>query len=415
MVMAALFQRTGLSFSVSHCNFGLRGVESDGDELFVRHWAESHGIQVYFRQFDTQGTADREGISIQMAARNLRYKWFRELLQNQGFDYLATAHHANDALETTLLNLSRGTGLAGLPGIIPVQGNLIRPLLFATKAQILQFADEEHLEWREDSSNLTDHYQRNLLRHQVIPVLQQLNPSLETTFLTTSQRLQSANVLLKEYLSQWKSQIVRTEDSTLYIQIAAIQNAKEPVFQLHFILDAFGYSYAQTQQIVAALDQISGKIFTSGTHQLIKDRTDLILTPFDLPTFGKAVQVFENTEEVKIPAIIALKIRRLPFTNGFYFSPDRSETWFDEAKIQYPLTVRPWQEGDWFCPFGMNGKRKKVSDLLIDHKVALNQKKNTLVMLDKEQRILWVVGIRADDRFRIDQTTSKIMHVSISK
>jgi tRNA(Ile)-lysidine synthase len=409
MVMAELFLEAGLPFVIAHCNFGLRQEESDQDENFVRQWAESHGAKAFFRRFDTVAKATQKGISIQMAARDLRYAWFDELLQNHSLDYIATAHHGNDALETTLLNLVRGTGLAGLPGIVPRQGNLVRPLLFATKQEIVAHARHHQIAWHEDSSNQSHYYRRNLLRHQVVPVLQQINPSLESTFRLTAERLNAANSLLKGYLTKWKEQTLRQEGNAWYIPVSAIQDAREPALMLHFLLDPFGYNYAQTKQIVASLSETSGKLFYSQAYQLLKDRNDLIIEPMAREAPATFLQVSEMVPTIKLPDQTTLTLNRIQNNPDFTPLPDPAVAYFDESKVCFPLTIRPWQKGDWLCPFGMSGKRKKISDLLVDMKVPLTRKKECLVMLDGNQNVIWVIGIRADDRFRVQADTHRIL------
>lgn len=414
MVMAELFFRTKLPFAIAHCNFGLRGLESDADEQFVREWALKRGVEVFAKNLPAKAKAHGAGISIQMAARELRYQWFEDLRGCQSFDFIATAHHINDSIETVVLNLTRGTGIAGLTGISISQKAIIRPLLFASKEQILDFAQAEQLSWREDSSNPSDHYRRNLIRHHVTPVLRKINPSLEATFSQSFERLRSANALLTAHLNSWQAQVLRHEPNRTYIDIEAICKAEEPVYQLHYILDAYSYSYAQTKQIVAALDSESGKIFYSLSHQLVKDRRELIISQRDATPLLEPVLIEENTITVLLPGSDQLSIKVLPSTEINTLERNPSVAYFDKNMISYPLTIRPWQQGDWFYPFGMKGKKKKVSDLLIDHKIPLSEKSSQLVLVDQESRILWVLGIRSDERFRIKKNSESILCIKIT-
>ena len=405
MVMAELFRRTGFPFAVAHCNFGLRGEESDADERFVRQWAEDVGVPCHIRQFETQHEADSRHISIQMAARDLRYAWFDKLLNDFGYVHLALAHHADDSIETVLLNLIRGTGLAGLLGIAPVRAPVVRPLLYTSKNEIKDFALRQNIAWREDSSNATDHYRRNILRLRVLPVLQELNPSLEGTFRQTSERLRAASSILDSYLASWQTQAVSREGDTLYIAIDLLRQAHEPVYQLHSVLESFGYNYAQTEDIVAALDATSGKQFHSTRYTLTKDRFALILRPQNNSPGTKPIFIPEGTTRIPLFENGALLLTRHTYSPAFVPKPDRHIAYFDEALVQFPLTIRPWKRGDWFCPFGMNGKRKKVSDLLVENKVPVSHKRDCLVLLNGDQLILWVVGLRSDDRFRLRSDT----------
>lgn len=411
MVLAELFRRADFPFAVAHCNFGLRGDESDADEHFVRHWADAAGVPCHVRHFDTQQTADRERISIQMAARDLRHAWFAELLDAFGYTYLALAHHADDSIETVLLNLVRGTGLPGLLGIAPVRGRMIRPLLYTSKQEILDFARTHTITWREDSSNATDHYRRNVLRHQVLPVLQQLNPSLEGTFRHTTERLRAANSLLDFFLSDWKTQAVRPVGDALHVSLDMLRQAHEPAYQLHSVLEPFGYNYTQTQDIVAALDASSGKQFHSLTHTIVKDRSDLIISPIHHSSAIKSVQIQEDTTQIDLLGKDTLVITRHPYSSDFKPASDPHTAYFDAALLRFPLTVRPWQQGDWFCPFGMKGKRKKVSDLLVDNKVPRSQKSQCLVLLNGDEAVLWVIGMRTDDRFQLRASTLHFVQI----
>jgi tRNA(Ile)-lysidine synthase len=405
MVLADLFRRTDFPYALAHCNFGLRGKESDADEHFVRQWAQDAGVPCHVRSFTTLHEANSRHISIQMAARDLRYAWFDELLTEYGYAYLALAHHADDSIETVLLNLTRGTGLAGLLGIAPVRPPVIRPLLYTSKQDIMDYARHQTIAWREDSSNATDHYRRNILRHRVMPVLRELNPSLQSTFRHTSERLRAARALLDSYLDNWQAQAVRQDGDVCYIAIAALRHAREPVYQLHSVLDSFGYSYAQTQDIVAALDAASGKQFHSSTHSLVKDRSELIVRPKNNAPAAQPILIAEATALIPLVEHGTLAFTRHAYSQAFAPSPDKNIAYFDEALVRFPLTIRPWKQGDWFCPFGMNGKRKKVSDLLVESKVPVSHKRDCLVLHDADQAILWVVGLRSDDRFRIRSHT----------
>lgn len=411
MVMAELFRRADFPFAIAHCNFGLRGQESDADEHFVRQWAEDVGVPCHIRFFDTQQTADSQRISIQMAARDLRYAWFDELLHEFGYTYLALAHHADDSIETVLLNLVRGTGLPGLLGIAPVRAAVIRPLLYTSKKEILDFARCQNIAWREDRSNATDHYRRNVLRHQVLPVLQALNPSLEGTFRHTTERLRAANSLLDTFLADWKTRAVRHVGDTQYVSIDMLSQAPEPVYQLHSVLEPFGYSYAQTQNIVAALDGLSGKQFHSTTHTVIKDRSELIISLINNSLSQEPISIYENTDQIILPGRGTLAVTRHAYLPDFKPASDPYMAYFDAALLRFPLTVRPWKQGDWFCPFGMNGKRKKVSDLLVEKKVPMSQKPHCMVLLNDDETIMWVIGMRADDRFRLRASAAHFVQI----
>ena len=281
VVMTNLFHRAGFPAGIAHCNFGLRGNESVLDETFVRELADTYSFPVFVKQFDTKAFIKEHSVSTQMAARDLRYPWFEEIRNTNSFDWVATAHHANDALETTLLNLVRGTGIAGLHGIAVQNKFLIRPLLFATKDEILDYAHQNKLSWREDCSNQSLDYKRNIVRKQVVPVLKEMNPSLESTFLVTSERVRAADSLLSEFMEKWQNEAVKEMDGQLHISIHALLSGSEPVYRLWYILNNYGFQYLQVIQIVKSLNTISGKIFHSDSHKLLKDREFLILKPIE--------------------------------------------------------------------------------------------------------------------------------------
>ncbi len=415
MVMAELFHRAKFSFAIAHCNFGLRGAESDGDEIFMRHWAGEQDVIVHTQKFETAQKAKTKGSSIQMEARDLRYAWFEELMQEFNYDYLATAHHADDNIETVLLNLVRGTGLPGLLGIAPNKDKLIRPLLFATKGEILDFAQKEKLDWREDSSNATDAYRRNLLRHQVLPVLQEMNPSLQRTFNQNLERLRAVDSLLGGLLLEWRRKAVRIENDSIFISIPTIQQANEPAYILHEILAEYGFNYAQTKQVVAALGGISGKQFFSASHSLTKDREDLIVEPLRQTDGSQFIFIQENSDKVTLSENSSLVITRRPLLPNMEFRAGAQTACFDAARLHFPLCVRAWRAGDWLQPFGMGGKSKKVSDLLVDAKVPVNRKKDYLVLSDDKQNILWVLGLRTDERFKVNTATTEMLRFEIVK
>lgn len=409
VVMAHLFHRVGLKAGIAHCNFGLRGEESDGDEAFVRELADRYGFPFFLTHPDIQSVVASETISTQMAARDLRYEWFEKIREEFGYYWIATAHHANDSLETLLLNLTRGTGLPGLHGIMPVSQRLIRPLIMTNRADIRKYASDNGLSWREDRSNSADDYARNKIRHYVIPVLQQLNPSLEATFMHTSERLRAANLLLNEYLDKWKSDVTEVQRDAMRIPIRSLREETEPAYRLLSILQRYGFSYTQVKGIMKALAGIPGKKFYSATHILLIDRDDLILTrEFDRPVQSETL-VEASDEAFEWGAFrFAMSKHKV----GEAISWDANNIALDADQLVFPLKVRKWKQGDEFYPLGMHGKRKKVSDLLVDKKLNLFEKEAVCVLLNGSGDIVWVVGIRADERFRLLETAKNIVVIS---
>lgn len=410
VVMAHLFYRAGFSASIAHCNFGLRDRESDEDEIFVKQLAEQYSFPFFTTRFETKKFAAEQGISTQMAARDLRYQWFEKLRTAQNIDFIATAHHANDAFETVLLNLIRGTGLAGLHGISVINQNLIRPLLFASKDQILQYIDENQLEYREDSSNFSDNYKRNLIRHEVVPVLKKMNPSLEKTFTVTLQRLGSAERLLSDFLKEWRKEIVKNIEGDSHISIKAILNSPEPAYRLWFILQDFGFSYVQAQEVFSAADGISGKVFFSVSHQVLKDRDSYIVSKIEKPEEDDDL-IIDRPEGIFKTGRLIFEINKYLKTDDFKIDKKKSSVCFDASKLIFPITVRNWVRGDTFFPFGMKGKSKKVSDLLIDLKLNLNQKRKIRILSNGNGDVIWVIGLRTDEKYKVTDLTQEIIQV----
>ena len=410
IVMAHLFHSAGFPTGFAHCNFGLRGEESILDEMLVRDLATHYNSPVFVKHFDVKIFAKENSISTQMAARDLRYPWFEEVRQENSYDWIATAHHANDALETTLLNLVRGTGIAGLHGIASQNRFLIRPLLFATKEEILDYALKNELIWREDRSNASLDYKRNIVRKKIVPVLKEMNPSLENTFLITSERVRAADLLLSEFMEKWQENTVKTVAEKLYISIESLLLETQPVYRLWYILNRYGFGYTQVKLITKSLNSISGKVFYSDSHVLLKDREDLILKPIDKEESNTQVFISEPkgnfmfnddclnfSQEIKEP--------------DFQVEKRKDKIYLDKQKLLFPLKIRQWLSGDSFCPFGMNGKRKKVSDILIDLKLNIYQKQKINVLVNGDEELIWVIGIRSDERFKITDETETIVKV----
>ncbi|WP_051663845.1 tRNA lysidine(34) synthetase TilS [Dyadobacter crusticola] len=411
MVLMHLFHKHGFQAGVAHCNFGLRGEESDEDERYVRQKAYQYGFEFFVKTFDTKAFAKQKSVSTQMAARELRYKWFEDIRQNGQYQWVITAHHANDSLETALLNLTRGTGLSGLKGIAPQAGNIIRPLLRMTRGEVLRYAEDHNIHWREDRSNASLDYQRNKIRHEVVPVLKTLNPALEHTFVTVSERLLATDNLLKELMNAWKREVVKESDGLIYINKERLLSSSEPFFRLSSLLQDYGFAYSAAGSILKAVADIPGKIFLSASHELLIDREFIILRK-NAHLQTSAVTISEvgyytlsgNTSlyvgEAQSWDLAQLKDKNLAF--------------FNAALVQFPLQLRDWATGDTFCPFGMGGKRKKVSDLLTDMKLDRFQKQRVKVLVNGNGDIIWLAGIRSDERYKVDAGTRKAISIHFS-
>lgn len=412
VVLFDLFCKAKFNFEVAHCNFQLRGEDSDQDAVFVQQLCASNGIPFRATTFLTKNFAQVNKLSIEMAARQLRYEWFEQIRQESGCEYIATAHHLNDSIETILLNLTKGTGISGLRGILPKKAYIIRPLLFAARTEIENYVTENQLQWREDSSNASNEYQRNLLRNEVIPLLKQINPNLEQTFARNIERLQAIESDFQKSLSYFKKAISKEENGTLMLNIASIQNWESAAYLIEEILKEFGFNYFQSKEIYHSLNKNSGKIFHSATHTLVKDRENLIIITKEERIFEEAL-IEKGTKETQYNGI-KLRISNATTEDWcVYLAGKKSPNilWVDAQRLTFPLIIRPWQEGDWFIPLGMKGK-KKISDFLVDTKVPLHLKKTTFVLCS-DNNIMWVIGQRTDDRFKITQASNQLLKIEI--
>lgn len=410
VVLCDLFAALKLNFAMAHGNFGLRAEEADADELFVKKLAKKYNVPFYSEHFNTKAFAAQEKISTQMAARTLRYHWFEQLRQQLQYDLIAVAHHQSDTVETILLNLTRGTGLPGLHGIAAKNGYLIRPLLCLRKDDIYDYVTAQQLTWREDSSNETTVYQRNKIRHEVIPVLKQLNPNLEHTVQQTAAKISAAEILVNEYIQKTRAQALRPENGITYLDIAVLPETAALPLILFELLQPYGFTFEVTQTIISAFSAESGKIFESATHTLVKDRGQLVITAKNLQAFG-SYEILAGQTECLLPDW-RVTLALLPLAT-YKITANKKIAALDAGLLQFPLKIRTWKEGDWFVPLGMNGK-KKISDFLIDEKVPVNLKATVKVMTSANS-IVWVMGYRLDNRFKITDKTEEVLEVRLGQ
>ena len=407
MVMGDLMNRLGYSTGVAHCNFSLRGHESDGDENFVRSWADKNDLPFYHTRFDTYSYAEEHGISIQMAARDLRYEWFRRILEKEGYDLLALAHNKNDLVETFLINLTRGTGIRGLTGIKPRNDRLIRPILFATRTEILEYAGYFNIKWREDSSNLTNKYMRNKIRHKIIPLFEEMNPDFIHSVADTSQRLAGAGEIFFRYLEDARTTFLIKIGKKQMIPIHKLRQSSVREAILYELLKPMNFKGGTIHEILESLDNPPGKQFFSPSHRLIKDRDSLIITPLPKNEPEKRYYIEKTQTQVTDPVI--LHIKRFVRPEGFIIPDARNMAVLDEGKITWPLILRKWKKGDYFMPLGMKGI-KKLSDFFIDRKLSLDEKENTWLLTEGDQ-IVWILGMRIDERYKITEKTKNILQI----
>jgi tRNA(Ile)-lysidine synthase len=396
MAMLHLFQQCNFFISVAHVNFQLRGSDSEGDEQFVKDTCQKNNIPFFSKKMETQAYADKTGLSIQMTARALRYQWFDELASEQPFDYIVTAHHANDSLETVLLNLVRGSGLEGWDGIAVKNGKVIRPLLFASREAIEQYAKENNIAWREDRSNASDDYQRNFLRHKVVPLLKGLNPSLEDSFCESINKISGSVELIRFGIEQWRDKYEARPGDQIHWKKEGILLFENPASILWNLIKSFGFNFDQCQQMIESIKE-TGKHFFSSSHELTIDRSDLILSA-KKDDLGDVIIDANDTTVLRGKLSLTLQVKEKS-----EIRTDRHVAEFDLDKIIFPIVWRSWRPGDSFYPLGMN-HQKKISDFLIDEKISLADKKNISV-LESGGKIIWIVGHRIDDRFKISSGT----------
>lgn len=408
MVLLHLLTHAGFSVGVAHCNFSLRGDESDADEQFVRYHCLMNGYPTHTIKFDILEYAKENRLSIQVAARELRYAYFDEICKEHKYTRIAIAHNLNDSVETVLLNLIRGTGLRGLTGIKPVNGNIIRPLLFASRMQIEEYAIQHSIPYREDSSNATVKYKRNFIRHKVMPLLRELNPSVDSSIYQTAQHLYEAQLLVEERLGQIREGIVFNDSGRFRFNIQKLRTEPAAKLLLVDFLADFNFTSAMAAEVYGLLESSVGSKVESATHVVYRDRNQLILQPKSSEEI-LTLQIDINTRRIENP--IKLDFSIVDYSNGLRFENNPKVASIDLDKLKFPLTIRLWQPGDRFVPFGMSGY-KKISDFLIDQKVALADKEKVFV-LTSDSEIVWVIGHRIDNRYKVDKGTQKIFRIEL--
>jgi len=404
VVLVHLLRELHYSIALAHCNFNLRGEESDGDEAFVRNLASIQNIDIHVKRFETKVYAESSKLSVQVAARKLRYDWFTELLQQHGYDYLVTAHHLDDSAETFLINFTRGTGIEGLLGIPEQNGTIVRPLLPFTRAEIEAYAKENNIAWREDSSNTSDKYLRNKLRHHVLPLLKELNPSFGDSFTNTIAHLKQAQSLAANAAVLVYNQVVTKTVNQERISIAKLleyDNYKAYLFNwLH------QYNFTAWTDVYNLVHAQPGKFVLSDSHRVLKDRDVLIVERLKVAD-DSIIQI----DGVGVYTTDSIDLQ-LDIVQDMGADVPKNTVFIDYEKIKFPLFVRRWREGDSFYPLGMNGLRKKVSKFFKDEKMSLSDKENTW-LLATDNEIIWIVGRRADDRFKITTQTTQILKIEV--
>ncbi|MBK8967714.1 MAG: tRNA lysidine(34) synthetase TilS [Saprospiraceae bacterium] len=406
MVLAHLMRQSNQKFGIAHCNFRLRGAASDADEQFVHDLATAWKIPVFIHHFDTKKHAEVNGLSVQMAARELRYTWFEIIRESAEYNHIATGHNLNDSIETSLLNFVRGTGITGLGGIPVKNGHVVRPLLFATREAIMTYAQEKNISWREDSSNFKDDYTRNAIRMHVMPKLVDLNPAFLSAASNTMRHLRDADKNLQFLLRRFFGQ--PGPDGVYHLPKSSLETLPALQSALFDFLQPFEFTADQVQQVVHCWGQTGTEWQSTAGYRLLMDRDELLLT--NVVHRAAAVSISKDDLMVRVPDGSRLVFLHTPSKADF---PDDSNTILaDAGELRFPLHLRHWEPGDIFQPLGMAGKRQKLQDFFTNQKLSKLEKENAWILADDSGRIVWIVGMRLDERFKITDSTEAFLKIS---
>lgn len=411
VVLSHLMCRANYKISLAHCNFHLRDEESNRDEAFVRSWAKENNIPLFVKEFDTYQYMKENKLSLEMAARDLRYNWFNSLLESEGFTCLCTAHHLDDSIETFFINLLRGTGIAGLHGIKVKNDKIVRPLLFATREEILSYANQNNISYVEDSTNSETKFTRNKIRHNLFPVLREINPNFEFALKKDIEYLNDTEFIFRREIEKTKKEIIETEQEVIKIKISKLKQLNPMKIYLYEILSEYGFNETNINDILSCLDEISGKQFFSKTHRLVKDRHYIFIDVIKNNTTNDFFLIDNCQSSLIHPLKMQIELLRdLKFIN---ISKDKNIAMLDADLLKFPLILRKWRQGDSFVPFGMK-KEKKLSDYFTSNKYSLLDKENQWILCS-EEKIVWLVAERIDDRFRISNKTKNILKIEVEK
>jgi len=413
MVLLQLLQQSGYKIAVAHCNFKLRGQESDDDAQFVHSFCLENKIVIHATEFETEKLSEQYQKSIQVTARELRYNFFQELCSRFHYDFIATAHQADDVAETILINLSRGGGMAAWHGIEVKRENIVRPILFAQKHEIEKYAKENKIQWRTDSSNQKEDYTRNFIRHQIIPILKKINPSVVQTLFHHAEIMTEAEKIILEQIEKFRAVSVVSNGNKSIVPISDLLKATAPHTVLFYLLQPFGFNATHVVDIFNTLNHSESKTFHSDKFQLIKERDQLIIVPleekktsiyFEIPTTGTyaiadsqiSVELLENTADCY---------------NSIVKNNNNAICYFETEKLEFPIVVRTWQYGDYFYPLGMHGK-KLVSDFFTDEKMSQSEKQMQLLFLSNSE-VMWLEGRRISEKFKVEKNSKSVLKISV--
>ena len=409
VVMLNLFYQAKYKIAIAHCNFQLRGDESDEDEQFVKKLGEKYGVEVFIKRFDTNAYALSNNLSIQVAARDLRYAWFEELRKETNFDFLAVAHNSDDEVETFFINLSRGSGLTGLKGIPRRRDRIIRPILFANREKIAAYAKKNMLVFREDSSNKEDKYLRNKIRLKLIPELEKLSPKFSYSVIDSINNLNEADILLQQLLEEKFKSLKKQKSGIVNISLSELEKLQPFHIWLYYLLRLYNFNRDTTDNLAESIagKQI-GKVFYSATHKVLIDREELKIKTID--EHKKEVYLID-IDKKSITKPINLSVETLRVKDGFYLIKDTRFAQLDKDKLKFPLKIRKWEKGDKFKPFGMKGS-KLLSDYFIDNKIDLFEKEDIWLLLSGD-KIIWIIGYRISDDYKITNKTTHILSINL--
>jgi tRNA(Ile)-lysidine synthase len=422
VVLCHLCKEAGYTFTLAHCNFGLRGDESYRDEDFVRSLSAKLNVPVVVKQFDTKSYAVSRKLSIQVAARELRYHWFQEginwqwetgkdeqsslTFNHQSLTYIVTAHHLDDNIETVLMNLFKGTGISGLHGILPKTDKLVRPLLFAKRNEILDYAQQHSLTWVEDSSNAETKYTRNFFRHELIPAIEKVFPAVKQNLANSIERFKEAEMLYNQSIALHLKKLLEYKGAEVMVPVLKLQKITPLHTIMYEIVKDYGFSSNQVPEVIKLLSTESGKYILSGSHRILRNRAWLIISP--LREVEESLLVIEEGQEGQVFGKGLLQINTMPAQSVILVS-NPNIALLNKKEIQYPLLLRKWKIGDYFYPLGM-AKKKKLARFFIDQKLSQNDKENIWV-IESNKRIVWVIGYRIDNRFKLQPATQEVVRI----
>ncbi|MBR4198815.1 MAG: tRNA lysidine(34) synthetase TilS [Bacteroidales bacterium] len=410
VVMTDLFAKAGYSFGIAHCNFHLRGSDSDSDEAFVRSLAEKYRVPVHCIGFDTTAFAKEHKLSIEEAARKLRYDFFDKIAEQHGYRYIATAHHNNDAIETFFINLIRGTGLTGLHGIRPVNGKIIRPLLPFSRQEISDYASRNSLPFHEDYTNNETVFLRNKIRHQLLPLLKEMSPQIEPTMMRNMANLADAEQIFHEAIAIKQERIFKVEDDKISVSKDDIRQLNPCNTYLFEMLRQFGFNATAVNDLLSAIDS-TGRQFHSQTHTILTNRDTIIIKEKEIRADDTEYIIEEGVTTITAPIHLSFEQNVTDETQDF--RTDQNTIVVDSQKLKYPLILRRWRQGDRFQPFGMKTTRK-VSDFFKDNHLSLFEKNEKWLLCNNDGQIIWIVGMRMDDRFKVAPQSEEILMVKFS-